>query len=52
MINVPYTSRSYSEYTDNRGVRIAVSYRFGNLNAQVKKVRSVKNDDVVGGASH
>ncbi|MCM1483423.1 MAG: TonB-dependent receptor [Muribaculaceae bacterium] len=52
MINVPYTSNSYSTTSDNRSVSISLSYRFGNLNAQVKKVRSVRNDDVVGGDSH
>lgn len=49
MINVPYVSNSYS-LTDNfRGVSLYVSYRFGKLNAQVKKVRGVSNNDVVGG---
>lgn len=51
MINVPYTSQSYSTGTHNRSVRISVSYRFGSLNAQVKKLRSVKSNDVVGGNS-
>lgn len=51
MINVPYTSDTYSCFTGLRSFNFIVSYRFGNLNAQVKKVRGVKSDDVVGGNS-
>lgn len=52
MINVPYESKSFSYNTNVRSVNFRVSYRFGSLNAQVKKVRSAKSDDVVGGNSH
>ncbi len=51
MLNVPYESTSYSTTSNNRSVQLSVSYRFGSLNAQVKKVRSVRNNDVVGGPS-
>lgn len=51
MINVPYQSESVSCMSNARSVSIGVSYRFGSLNAQVKKVRSVKSNDVVGGNS-
>ncbi len=51
MINVPYTGYSESVNTGQRSVRISLSYRFGKLNASVKKVRGINNDDVVGGMS-
>lgn len=51
VINMPYTSVTNSYNTGYRSVNISISYRFGNLNAQVKKVRGVKSDDVVGGNS-
>ena len=34
-----------------RAVSVTVSWRFGSLNAQVKKtVKTISNDDIVGGA--
>ncbi|MDE6264871.1 MAG: TonB-dependent receptor family protein [Paramuribaculum sp.] len=51
MINVPYDSHSYSLTSNNRSVSISISYRFGKLNAQVKKVRRVSNNDLIGGPS-
>lgn len=52
MVNVPYTSSSESVYLNSNIVGgISVSYRFGSLKAQVKKVKGISNDDVVGGAS-
>lgn len=41
------TSRNYRD--NNFGVGIGVSYRFGSLNAQVKKTaKTIENDDLVG----
>ncbi len=48
-VNVPYQSVSRSESWNNMTARISISYRFGKLNAQVKKVRGISNNDVVGG---
>ncbi len=39
-------------YQRSRNFRITLSWRFGSLNAQVKKtVKTIENDDVVGGAT-
>lgn len=36
---------------NQRSVSVTVSWRFGSLNAQVKKtVKTISNDDIVGGA--
>ena len=51
MINVPYNSESYSVTSNNRSVSLSVSYRFGKLNSQVKKVRSASSNDLIGGPS-
>jgi hypothetical protein len=51
MINVPYDSHSTSITSNNRSFSVSVSYRFGNLKSQVKKVRSVSNNDLIGGPS-
>lgn len=51
MINVPFKSVSESVSYSQRSLVVGLSYRFGSLNAQVKKVRSIDNNDVVGGAS-
>ena len=48
-VNVPYQSVSRSESWNNMTARISISYRFGKLNAEVKKVRGISNNDVVGG---
>ena len=48
-VNVPYQSISRSEMWNNTRVNIGIAYRFGKLNAQVKKVRGISNNDVVGG---
>lgn len=49
MINVPYESQSHSVTSNNRSVSLRLSYRFGKLNAQVKKVRSASSNDLIGG---
>ncbi|MDE5837761.1 MAG: outer membrane beta-barrel family protein, partial [Paramuribaculum sp.] len=51
MINVPYSSNSYSITSNNRSVSVRISYRFGKLNSQVKKVRSASSNDLIGGPS-
>lgn len=51
MINVPYLSTSESITSNNRAFGVNISYRFGSLNAQVRKVRRVSNNDMIGGAS-
>ena len=48
-VNVPYQSVSRSEMWNNTRINIGIAYRFGKLNAQVKKVRGISNNDVVGG---
>ncbi len=49
VVNQPYQSYSRSEHWNNRTISISIAYRFGKLNAQVKKVRGISNNDVVGG---
>ncbi|MCM1109755.1 MAG: outer membrane beta-barrel family protein [Clostridium sp.] len=51
MLNVPYDSRSYSVTSNARVIGVSLSMRFGKLNARVKKVRSVSNNDLIGGPS-
>ncbi|MDE6098028.1 MAG: TonB-dependent receptor [Muribaculaceae bacterium] len=51
-VNGDYTGVNYSTMTRVKGVKLSVSYRFGSMNASVKKTaRSINNDDVVGGTS-
>lgn len=50
-INVPYGQWSRSFTSNNRRFTLSLSYRFGSLNAQVKKVRKISNNDMIGGAS-
>lgn len=48
----PYTGWQYSTTPNNQRVSLTVSYRFGSLNAQVKKTRNrISNDDLQGGNS-
>lgn len=49
VVNQPYQSYSRSETWNNRAISINVAYRFGRLNAQVKKVNGISNNDQVGG---
>lgn len=51
MINVPYLSSSHSITSNNRQFGFNISYRFGKLDAQVKKVRRISNNDMIGGAT-
>lgn len=49
VVNGDYTSRSDSRMNFTHGFVIEVNYRFGSLNAQVKKTaRTIDNDDLVG----
>ena len=50
-INVPYTSHSYSRVDNPATFTVGISYRFGKLNAQVKKINVSKNNDLIGGPS-
>lgn len=51
-VNTPYYSESRNYRLHNRSVMIGVSYRFGSMNVQVKKVnKGITNDDVIGGNS-
>ncbi len=51
-VNMPYDGESYSYSRHPQYANINISYRFGKLNAQVKKVKgSIDNNDVVGGVS-
>ena len=46
-----YTGRSHYEFIQ-RNLSLSISYRFGSLNARVKKTdKTITNDDVVGGIS-
>ncbi|MBR1803315.1 MAG: outer membrane beta-barrel protein [Muribaculaceae bacterium] len=46
-----YTGRNHFEWRE-RNFSIKISYRFGSLNARVKKTeKTIENDDVVGGSS-
>ncbi len=48
-INVPYRSTTYSINEHPSTFAIALSYRFGSINAQVKKTaKSIQNDDLSG----
>lgn len=48
--NLPYNSTSTTWNLYNRMFQFSISYRFGSLNAQVKKtVKSISNDDLTGG---
>lgn len=45
-----YTGWSFSEFSGARGVMLSVSYRFGSVNAKVKKsTAEIVNDDLQGG---
>ena len=51
-VNGNYTGFSNNKMFNFKSVSLSISYRFGNLNAQVRKTAaSISNDDVVGGAS-
>ncbi|MCC8072208.1 MAG: TonB-dependent receptor [Bacteroidales bacterium] len=51
-VNMPYTGESATYTLHPQSLYISVSYRFGSLKAQVKKVQGgVNNDDVVGGVN-
>ncbi|MDE5643096.1 MAG: TonB-dependent receptor [Muribaculaceae bacterium] len=51
-VNGDYTGTSVSTMNHLKSIRLAISYRFGSMNAQVKKTaRSITNDDMVGGSS-
>ncbi|MBO7609455.1 MAG: TonB-dependent receptor family protein [Muribaculaceae bacterium] len=46
-----YTGRGHYEFMQ-RSFNLRISYRFGSLNARVKKTdKTIENDDVVGGSS-
>lgn len=46
-----YTGCSHFEFSQRR-FNLSISYRFGSLNARVKKTdKTIENDDVVGGSS-
>ncbi len=51
MVNTPYSGYSESTSYGKRSFSFSISYRFGKLNATVKKVNGISNDDVVGGMS-
>lgn len=51
-INLSSQSYSHTVAPHNRSIGIRLSYRFGSLNATVRKVRGITNDDVVGGQTH
>lgn len=44
-VNAGYTGDSFTTISGMKGVRFSISYRFGSLNAQVKKTKSINNDD-------
>lgn len=47
--NLAYNSVSYSYQDHPKSAQISVSYRFGSINAQVKKTaKSIENDDLTG----
>lgn len=48
-VNGPYTGTSTSYHGNGCAAMLSVSYRFGSLNAQVKKTRGrISNDDLTG----
>ena len=49
IVNGDYTGRTDSFNYFSHGFMVSISYRFGSLNAQVKKVsKGIDNDDLVG----
>ncbi len=49
IVNGDYTGTSVSMQQNRRSVALTVSYRFGSLNAKVKKTaKAIENDDLIG----
>ncbi|MDE7427401.1 MAG: TonB-dependent receptor [Muribaculaceae bacterium] len=44
-VNGGYTGDAYEAINGLKSVRFSISYRFGSLNAHVKKTKSISNDD-------